>query len=302
MTSSRASLTVLFFVLLLPLMGGEIPAATPAQPAKAAEPSAPSGGNWLHALLPNPFSPNPDMEMTVITEMTDEGRKLPAVSPGHPAYYTVEPSGDREMGGTVAREQTMPPEDVGPLLVRGLAVNGYKPAQLPGHPPSLLIFYVWGTHNHFDETDGAAGSFDLVRRNVLDRALLVGGKKFSDELAEVIRESQDWTLGPPPVELFKMRKADNERLLNQTLGDVFYVVASAFDYQSVAKGTPVLLWRTSMTVSSQGVWMKNALPAVVADASQYFGREMTGSAIMHGQAAPAGKVEVGTPTVVGNGK
>ena len=283
-------------------MGADSLVVAPDSPAKPKEVPAPSNGNWLHSLLPNPFDPNPDMEMTVITEMTDEGRKLSAVSPKHPVYYTAESSGDHEMGGIVAREQTLPPEDVGPLLIRSLAVNGYKPAKLPEHPPSLLIIYLWGTHNHFDETDGAAGSFDQVRRNVLDRALLVGGKKFSDELAEVIQESQDWKSWPPPVALFKLRKANNERLLNQALGDVFYVVASAFEYQSVAKGKPLLLWRTRMTVSSQGVWMKKAVPAVVINASQYFGREMTDSVIMHGSATHEGKVEIGAPTVVGDGK
>jgi hypothetical protein len=95
-----------------------------------------------------------------------------------------------------------------------------------------------------------------------------------------------------------MRAPNNEFLLNQALDDVYYVVASAFDYQAVAKGEPKLLWRTRMTVSSQGISVKQALPAVMASAASHFGREMAESEIIHGHAVPEGKVEVGAPTVV----
>jgi hypothetical protein len=253
------------------------------------------------ALLSKIWDPNPGMEMTVITEMTAEGRKLPPVTPAHPAYYDAEPTGDLQMGGVVAHEQTMPPDAVAPLLVHGLAVNGYQPAQRPAHPPSLLIFYLWGTHNALDPDIAKIAPYQLMR-NVLDRAMLVGGKEFADEVAQVIQESQDSPLGPPPVQLFIMRKKDNERLLNQALGDVFYVVASAYDYASVAKGKPTLLWRTRMTVGSQGVWMKNAIPAVVATAGPYFGKEMTESVVVHQKVIPQGKVDVGQPRVVGDGQ
>ncbi len=284
-----------FSLLFVPLAGADNSAAPPASAATPKEDIGSARG--LLGLLLRPFDPNLNMEMTVITEMTDEGRKLPAVSPDHPAYYQAESNGNREMGGKFAHEQTMTPEEVAPLLEHGLAINGYQPAKIPDHPPSLVVFYFWGTHNAIDP-DIANISPNQLLRNVLDRAALVGGKKFSDEVAEVIRESQDATFPPPPVEFFKMRKANNEALLNQALGDVFYVVASAFDYQSVAKGHPVLLWRTRMTVMSQGVQMKKAIPAAVAGAGQYFGREMTDPAIIHQSSTPEGKVQIGTPTVV----
>jgi hypothetical protein len=288
-------------LLLLSLMGAQNPESARSAPPAAAEESEKSSGNWLSSLLFRPFDPNPDMEMTVVTEMTDEGRKLPAVSPEHPAYYQAHSSGDREMGYTaVAHEQTMPPEEAEPLLVRGLAASGYRPAIMPEHPPSVVVFYFWGTHNAIDPEIAAIAPNQLYR-NILDRALLVGGRKFSNEIAEVVAETDLWKIGhvgPPPVVLWEMRKPDNERLLYQALGDVYYVVASAFDYQSVAKNRPVLLWRTHMTVSSQGVWMKTALPAVVGLAGKYFGREMTEPVIIRKSATPDGKVEIGTPTVV----
>ena len=284
--------------LLLPLAGADIP-ATPTPASPPVEP-AKSSGNWLSSLLLKPFDPNPDMEMTVVTEMTDAGRKLPEVTAQHPAYYKAESSGDLERGYKIGHEQTMPTEEVEPMLIHGLAVGGYRPASTPAPPPSLLVSYFWGTHNALDP-DIASIAPNQLYRNILDRAILVGGKRFSAEIADVIAETDIWSIGhvgPPPVFAWKMRKPDNERLLYQALGDVYYVVASAFDYQSVAKGKPVLLWRTHMSVSSQGVWMKKAIPAVVASAGKYFGREMAEPVIIHQSATPGGKVELGKPTVV----
>ncbi len=311
-------------LLLLPLSAAETPAPVPTTPAVAA-PDDPAKANWdwFSALLPKVFQANPSLEMTVITEVTPAGKKLPPVSTDHPAYYDAQSGGDHEMGELTAHEQKMTGDEVGPLLVHGLGVNGYLPAKLPEHPPGLLIIYIWGTHNALTATDGQdnpVNSAEEVRRNVLDRAALVGGKKFADEIDQVISDTQIQsdansnaglshmpvkgtspvmvTSFNTPVNEFKMRKANNETLLNQALGDVFYVVASAFDYASVAQGRPVLLWRTRMTVGSQGVAMKQAVPTVVASAGKFFGREMTEPEIINRRPVPVGKVEVGTPTVV----
>jgi hypothetical protein len=302
MTRLIVGILLLPAMLFLPLAGAENPATPPVSPPAPKE-AARSAGGLLGSLL-RPFDPNPDMEMTVITEMTDEGRKLPLVSREHPAYYQAHSSGDHEMGDLVNHEQTMPTEEVGPLLTRGLAVNGYRPALLPEHPPSLLVIYLWGTHNKIIADSPEETTFNQVFINVVDRAMLVGGGKFAGEVTGLIRQIQDIKMAkmdvliPPAIDSFKARNPNNEQLLNLTLSDVFYVVASAFDYQSVANGRPILLWRTRMTVMSQGVQMKKAVPAVVASAGKYFGREMTEPAIIHHSATPEGKVEVGTPTVV----
>jgi hypothetical protein len=298
-----ARLLFLFPVLIMSAIGAEKPAAA-APPARSAEESATAGSGWLGSLLFRPFDPNPDMEMTVITEMTDEGRKRPAVSREHPAYYQAHSSGDREMGERVNHEQTLPPEEVEPLLTRGLAVNGYQPAQLPEHPPSLLVVYLWGTHNKIGTDNADETTFQQVFSNVADRAMLVGGKKFAKDVTDLIREIQtlkeakQFQMIPFAIQTFKGRSPNNEQLFNLALDDVFYVVASAFDYPSVAQGHPVLLWRTRMTVMAQGVQMKKAVPAVVASAGKYFGREMTEPALLHHSDIPEGKVELGTATVV----
>ncbi len=287
-----------------------LPAGTPQAPA---QPS----GSWLQALLPKAFQTNPKLDMTVYTEMTDLGRKLPPVSPAHPASYQLDYAGFHPMGEMSATHQLPTQEEMEQLMMRVLASQGYKLVPEPAQIPDLLIVYIWGTHNRITQLDedSPAGA-EAVRRNIIERAQLVGGKKFADELNKVIDDSQraadsaastsrlpgftpimtnDLTL---PVNVWEQKSPNNQFLLEQSLDDCYYVVASAYDYRAVASGKKELLWRTRMTVNAQGISMKQALPTVVMSAGPFFGHETVESQVIQRRAVPDGTIEIGTPTVV----
>jgi len=101
-----------------------------------------------------------------------------------------------------------------------------------------------------------------------------------------------------PVNTFKRRSSKNEFLVDQTASDVYYVVASAYDYKSLAAKQRTLLWRTRMTVASDGVSPQQSLPTLVLTAGPFFGKEMPEAETFMKRSLPEGKVEVGTPTVV----
>ena len=101
-----------------------------------------------------------------------------------------------------------------------------------------------------------------------------------------------------PVHQFKMRSEKNEFLVDQAVSDVYYVVASAYDYAALAKQERRLLWRTRMTVAASGVSEEQTLPTLIATAAPFFGREMTEPSIFAKRAVRDGHVELGTPTVV----
>jgi hypothetical protein len=288
------------------------PAATAVAPAK-------EKWAWLSNLLPKSFQSNPNLEMTVITELTPEGRQLPPASPDHPVYYQGQSNGNHPMGDRVGGQHPVQPAEMERLVTHALAVNGYLPAKPPAQPPSLLVVLTWGTHNRITvpgEDDANTTSTDELRRNILERAALVGGRAFAEELAKVIQESQQAaaaTAGASrlggftpmtetdfnnPVNLFELKNPKNQFLLEQALDDCYYVVASAYDYPAATQGIRKLLWRTRMTVNAQGVSVQQALPTVVASASQYFGRELKEPEIVIRRVVPDGKVELGTPTVV----
>jgi hypothetical protein len=313
MNTRLLRLAIFFFCLLAPLARAKnyptLPANTPLEPA------APEG-SWLQALLPKAFQTNPKLDMTVYTEMTDLGRKLPPVSPAHPVTYQLDYAGFHPMGELSAGYQMPTQAEMEQLLTRVIASQGYQAATVPTQP-DLLIVYVWGTHNRITQLDddSPAGA-EAVRRNIIERAQMVGGKKFADDVNKVIDDSQRdadnaaSTARLPgfspimvtdlntPVKVFERKNPNNQFLLEQSLDDCYYVVASAYDYRSASTGKKDLLWRTRMTVNAQGISMKQALPTVVMSAGPFFGHETVESQVIQRRAVPDGTIEIGTPTVV----
>ncbi|MCX6956245.1 MAG: hypothetical protein NTV51_29275 [Verrucomicrobia bacterium] len=305
-------------------------AAAADESAKPAEPAKKSGeSQWVFSLLPKSFQKNPQLDLTVITEMTAAGKKRPPVSPAKPAYFIAQSGGYRALGHAPGREKTLSPEQVEKILTHALAANGYLPAKAPATAPSVAIMFVWGSHNLLVEGDDENPSLsgNQVARNLLDRAALVGGEKFAKEMLELFVQADSMAMANPParidpsgtvpgiepilgaaqlefanpVNLFKLKSAKNEFLLDQTAADVYYVVASAYDYSSLAKNQRVLLWRTRMTVAAQGVSQEQTLPTLIASAAPFFGKEMSEPEILTRRPVREGTVDVGVPTVVESG-
>ena len=300
--------------LLLPawLASAGVAAEPASAPAKKSE--------WVFSLLPKSLQKNPLLEITVITEMTEAGKKLPAVSPSAPVYYEAFSPGPKHLGETAGNEVTLPPAEIERLLTRSLAANGYQPAVPPAHPPALLIIYTWGSHALLTEADSENPSLsgNQVARNLLDRAALVGGEKFARQLLELFERADAMSLAanvpPPPggepvltpaamefanpVSVFKRADPKNEFLVDQAASNVYYVVASAYDYRSVSEKRRVLLWRTRMTVGADGVSQAQTLPTLVLSAAPFFGKDMPDAAIISKRPVREGTVDVGTPRVV----
>lgn len=277
---------------------------------------------WVFEPLPKAFQKNPRLDLTVVTELTPEGRKLPEVDDRHPAYYVAQSAGYRRAAAAPAGEKALPDDALEAFVQRSLARRGYYPASDSAAPPSLALVYYWGWHGRPMQTETLAGN--ELARSFLDRAALVGGEEFREELARLLEESslQAGTaasptrhmsvdgaavgpvLGPEqleflnPIERFRDRSPKNEFLLEQVGGDVYYVVVSAYDHAQLLRNRRVLLWRTRMTVSTEGVAQADALPTLITAASSYFGREMDGPAVLSRRAVPRGEVEVGLPQVV----
>lgn len=282
--------------------------------------SAIETSEFLQWLLPKPFQSNPDLNLTVVTEVTTEGKKLPPVSPEHPAYFRFHNAGYKQFGDVSSGEKTLLPKEIEALLQRALAANGYLPIKAEGDPFSLVIVYSWGTHNNLFEGDpeNPVNSFEQLARNVVDRAALVGGNKLAREVNRMIQENADLTAaanaqlasgGAPtipyaalnmmnPFNAFRMRSQKNETLLTQLGNDVYYVVASAYSASSVAANQRVMLWRTRMTVGSNGVSQMQTLPVLVQSAAPYFGKETDGGEVLFRKGLREGKVEIGEATVV----
>lgn len=108
---------------------------------------------WNFRLLPKAFQKNPIVDMTVITEMTEEGRLRPPPSSENPVSYSLLSAGYRRHGEVSGETRSFSQTEVEDHLNRSLAAGGFRAEENPDHPPSLLIVYSWGVHGPLEEGD-----------------------------------------------------------------------------------------------------------------------------------------------------
>lgn len=154
-------------------------AAAKAEPTTAKIENPPDASHqFVFSLFPKSAQSNPNTDLTTICEMTEEGRKRPVVTSAHPAYYIAHDAGFVDAGEV---ESTTKPdlEHLHKTLEKALSTNGFKPVPEGQRPEYALIFH-WGTHTRNPSNDTAG--------DILSRAMLVGGRKFAKELADVLVE------------------------------------------------------------------------------------------------------------------
>jgi hypothetical protein len=294
----RFALTVL---CAIGLVGGPVAHA-------AADSNSDSGSAFSFSLLPKAFQSKPRIDMTVFTTVTDAGRMVPPASPEHPVYYVVYPGGFREFGGTYAGVHPPQEADLERVMRKGLASQGFLPATDAAHRPSVLVIFTWGMHSRLDPTTEAISPQAAVQ-NMLERAELVGGNVFAQRVGKAYEERAfSQLVGPTfadasfnlidPVHRLTDENARSEYLMDQISDDIYFVVASAYDYASVAQGKRTLLWRTHMTVNTAGVNMKETLPPLIATAAPFFGHETGVPEALQRHINRKGTVEIGNSTVV----
>jgi len=265
--------------LLLPaVLGGLLVSAT------AAEEPVPEAFGFT--LVPNAFSANPRLAMTIFTEMTDYGRSLPAVSAAAPVSFVAYDHGRKSEGEAVGESVFPTPAGLQDTLFRALAVNGYQPAAA-GQAPGLVLIYYWGSHNAMQDLEQIQMFPELHHQQVLERAMLVGGSTYRRKI------SDEYSYGYT----FADRMAKKAFLFEQVTKDVYFVVVSAYDHAELAAGRRKLAWRTTMTVSTTGIAMRDALPPLVITAADYFGHE-TGEPVAIVRRARRGTVTVGPLQII----
>ena len=247
----------------------------PSSPAPSAPAPERSGFvAFLYSLLPKAFQTNPTIHMSVITEMTGEGRERPSPTPEHPAYYAAQTFAVPDQG----EADSVPPALLRGSLAKALAQDHYLPAG-PGHPPTQMLVFSWGTISEVSQLVDPKDEINVLghffpRENYLARLKLVGGENFVRQVVEAINQHQIYPIGPGPLKILAERDSLARQLLEQAMADSYFVVASAYDAESATRGQRRLLWQTKVTVNSQDLAMADALAALIRNGGPYFGREM----------------------------
>jgi hypothetical protein len=221
----------------------------------------------------------------VVVDFTPAGRRLDRPALGKPVYYYPLLGGYQALGASPAGDDpTPPPLEVAHLVAVELARQGYLATHaVPdgGHlvlapPPTLVIAVHWGRlHPVIDApADPAVGGGRYYNENQM--LALVGGDSIQDLLLGFGREQI-------------MHEAEQNR---------YFVVVTAFDYHAARKSHQrVQLWQAKMSVPTNGVTLTEVLPAMVRAGGPLFGRETKQPQTLFVPLAPAGKVEIGSPTV-----
>lgn len=304
-----ATLHALFFtatLLLCPIARSAEPAAKPEAPT----PKEKSKSYFFSSLLPTAFQAHPLLAISVITEKTADGKKLPDPTAAKPTYYIARSAGYHHEGHGAKQDREVSETNIQQFVQTALAKSHHLPADKE-HPATLALFYFWGVHSKFDssDADGEGGFRDVGNRNFLSRAQLVGGTKFANEFAAAIRDRERSTLpgaggpiGIDPVYMFSVRTTVNRSLVEQVIDDCYYVVVSAYDAGALAKGERKLLWRTKMSTPAQGVSLAETTPALVASGGPYFGRDMNEPSIVDKRIHRKGTVDSGELKVIEMGE
>jgi hypothetical protein len=254
---------------------------------------------FLASLLPTAFQTHPLLAISVITEMTDLGKKLPLPTSERPYHYFMKSMGYHHEGHEVSEEGKVSEDNIQKLVQSALARSHYLPTD-NDHPATFVLFYFWGVHSKLDEADketGEGGFKDVGYKNLLSRALLVGGEKFTKKFASALQDRDQWVLagqvGPDPLYMFSERSDLNRNLVEQVMDNCYYIVVSAYDAAALAKGERKLLWRTKMSTPAQGVSLAETTPALVASGGSYFGQDMSEPTIVDKRINRKGTVGMG---------
>ena len=222
----------------------------------------------------------------VVAEQTD-----PATSPlpptaQTPTYYLEHASGFVEVGmDPVAGDLPPLPAVVVDEIHQALTAAHYLPAA-PPHPASLVLIYSWGVMREQD----FPGRELAGQRN---RLMLVAPKRQAQAtFQDVADNAEPWGFHFPII------NPEKNRLLSMIGDDRYFVVISAYDVASVARGHPRLLWRVRMSTWTTGTSMADAFPTLLRGGVPYFGRNFDDAQFLSLPKVRAGTVTIGAPRVI----
>lgn len=204
--------------------------------------------------------------------------------PGHNRLYTV-----LTVSEVISESPLVKPVDEVRLIHRlhtELNANGFQPADSQQRPEILLtVVYGRGWLRNPYLTEGVSPIHDAY--NVF---------RAPNGSVDIAAQSIAGLTTPYIDEM----RPGHEAALQKAFYEKLFLRITAFEYNSDPKARAQLLWMTTMVVDDPGHRDLNAIaPQMLAAGAHYFGRAMTEKEVTFTVAAPAARVQVGTPKVVG---
>lgn len=206
-----------------------------------------------------------DLQTITVTDTSEAGKLQPRPMPGHPLYYAAVSEGYCDLGFAKAGEKPIARQVVDRTMMKVLAKQGYLPAA-PGQRPDLVLAWRWGTMNveRWSSPDG----FQIRFTNEPALLRFLGGAKVG-----LVSERGD----PFPEETLaaglQFLGGSARNLLDTARDDLYVAIVAAYAPQLDGNGHATLLWNTRVSCPARGFWLPDALPAMLAIAAPYVGRE-----------------------------
>ncbi len=218
-----------------------------------------------------------DVDVNVVVDMTEEGRKLAPPTKEKPTFYFPVLAGYREEGALVAGEKSPPPTAVAKLFAKALAAQNYYVVGPKTGAPTIILVFHWGYMNPKIDDTGDPDNPQTIFWNQKEMLALVAGN----------------TLGNLGAFSF-----DREDILQAAKDDRYFAVLSAYDFAAAKEKKKKLLWQAKMSTPSNRVSLAEVIGSMIAAGGPHFGRETKRPESVAKPIAKEGKVEVGTAVIV----
>jgi len=216
-------------------------------------------------------------DVTVVGDLTKEGRKIAHPTPEHPAFYQPVMRGAQEIGDPASSDPPVSPHLIAHMVAVELAKRGYLAISALHPKPDLVIDIAWGY------IGPAAGD----PTNTLDTDGATSSAKTKKEMNNLV-------LGHTVADVMPLESFNRQQFLEAAKQNRYFLILTAYDYAAFAqKNNHLLLWRTNMSVPTTGVYLSDVLVSLVNAGGPLFGNETVNHPKL--QAVPEGHVEVGTP-------
>jgi len=222
------------------------------------------------------FSDN--FDMLVVAERLDGSH-----TPYAPASYAALDGGFIEAGDPIAGDTPPTPAAVAQSLKGALASQGY---QLAAEAPSVVLTYHWGVlridHRQIRLPFG-------IKSNLEARIELVSTTHLGAEVENHILLNKRGPGLNSDAAAPRLLVGPTETVEEDARQPRLFVIVSAYDYQGLLHRETKLLWRAKLSAREQSGRMDEVIPAIIAAAAPYLGRDITDPKIVEAtpKAAPS---------------
>lgn len=206
-----------------------------------------------------------DLQTITVTDFTAAGKTHRQPSTAGPVYYAAVSAGYYDFGASKGGEKPIARRVVDQTVLKVLAKQGYLPSTAE-HPPEIVLAWKWGTMNvdWFPVIPGVLS----VRANERQLLRFLGGEKLG-----ILAKRADPFIEQNLLPGLRFQTGDARNLADTAQDDLYVIAIAAYDVKLAANGRGLLLWNTRISAPSRGFWLPEALPAMLAIATPYIGRE-----------------------------